>query len=227
MYREFLPPAPLEPYVQCFWHAAGGEGQKLIAPDGCIDIVVQPEHALVRVVGLMTRAQQVPARESFGVRFRPGAAPAFLGGAPAHLVTDLTPALAEFWSGSEVESLLDDPLAGLGQALLAKLPSDRPDPRLTRAVQLLSVGQTVQQTSAKVALSRQQLTRLFRQHVGTGPKKLARILRLDQARVALRGSQLSPASVAADLGFCDQAHFCREKRALLGYSGGRLSSGQA
>ncbi len=221
LYRE-LPPLPiLRPFVECFWSARPdvGTGDKLIVPDGCMDIVLHPGLEVARVVGFMTKSQRIPATEAYGVRFRPGTSRAFLGGSPANLLTDRTPSLAELWSPGRVKTLWTDPdpLRALQRALLEKDLPELPNARLSRAIELLGVGYTIEKTAAAVALSRQQLTRLFQAHVGAGPKRFARIQRLKNVQDGLRrASGRSRADLALEGGYCDEAHLLREARLLLG-----------
>jgi AraC-like DNA-binding protein len=72
-----------------------------------------------------------------------------------------------------------------------------------------------------LGISQDPLEKRFRAHVGTSPKQLASILRLQRAIAAIRaGSSLTRASI--DAGYFDQSHFNREFRAMTGHSPTRL-----
>jgi methylphosphotriester-DNA--protein-cysteine methyltransferase len=58
---------------------------------------------------------------------------------------------------------------------------------------------------------------LFRYYRKAGPKRLARVLRLERALVAARGGEVL-ALAAATAGYADQAHFAHQCRALAGVS---------
>jgi transcriptional regulator GlxA family with amidase domain len=95
-----------------------------------------------------------------------------------------------------------------------------PEPRVRAAIQRLARAPeslSIEVLAAETGLTRQRLSRLFRDDVGYGPKRLARILRLQRAIRLLRartGSAL--AEVALDAGYCDQPHMNGEFRALAG-----------
>lgn len=64
-------------------------------------------------------------------------------------------------------------------------------------------------------VSRRQLERDFVQWIGTSPRHLSQVVRLQAiSRRAQRGAPL--ADIAADLGFTDQAHMSRVVRQLTG-----------
>ncbi|MEU9134201.1 helix-turn-helix domain-containing protein [Kitasatospora sp. NPDC048540] len=79
----------------------------------------------------------------------------------------------------------------------------------------------VQDLVALSGWSWRQLDRRFREQVGLGPKAVARVLRL---RGYLRLTELGrpPAEAAPAAGYYDQAHLCREFRAMTGLTPGRF-----
>lgn len=93
----------------------------------------------------------------------------------------------------------------------------RPDPRIAGALQLIerTDGRIDIGEVGRVAnLSRPHLSRLFREHVGVTPKVFARLRRFEAIVDRVRAGSGSWSSIAADLGFSDQAHLAREVRAL-------------
>ena len=78
---------------------------------------------------------------------------------------------------------------------------------------------TVERLAAAVGVSPRTLQRLFERHVGVSPKWMLRRYRVYElaARVE-RGEPLRWASLAAELGYCDQSHLIREFKAQLGRS---------
>jgi AraC-like DNA-binding protein len=69
--------------------------------------------------------------------------------------------------------------------------------------------------AAEQHVSRRQLERDFGQWIGTSPRHLAQVARVQQvSRKAQTGATL--ADIAADVGFADQAHMCRVVRQLTG-----------
>jgi AraC-like DNA-binding protein len=75
--------------------------------------------------------------------------------------------------------------------------------------------------SARVAASPRQLTRLFRDCMGMGPKRFGRIVQAALRRLVQGETPL--AELAADLGYADQAHLTRELRQLFGVAPARLA----
>ncbi|MFO0747938.1 MAG: helix-turn-helix domain-containing protein [Myxococcota bacterium] len=75
----------------------------------------------------------------------------------------------------------------------------------------------VRALSVDAGYSDKQLARLFREHVGVGPKRFARFVRLQHV---LRAADARPHASWADLalahGYCDQAHLARDVRDLTG-----------
>jgi AraC-like DNA-binding protein len=72
-----------------------------------------------------------------------------------------------------------------------------------------------------VGLSARALQRLFRRHVGVGPKWTLRRFRIHEAAERLAGgAPVDWAALAQELGYCDQAHFIRDFKAQVGRSPG-------
>jgi hypothetical protein len=175
--------------VDAFWaRIPDGPGTadetRRILPDGCLDIVVGPQAAIV--VGTMTRPLMLPAGDPgrmIGVRFRPGMATAFLR-VPAAALTDDRAPLEAIWSdGSAVADYVGSPDAGgqavqrLAETLAARLPrTSAVPPDLLAAVERIvaSGGRTdVARLAAALGLTRQHLARRFAAHVGIPPKTSA------------------------------------------------------
>ena len=115
--------------------------------------------------------------------------------------------------------------AVLDQVLLRELRGDQPVSReVARAWRvLLATGGTaaVPELASEAGWSSRQLGTRFRTEIGLTPKEAARVVRFDRARRLLqrRVSDCQPAglaTLAADCGYCDQAHLAREFRALAG-----------
>ncbi|MCA9609647.1 MAG: helix-turn-helix transcriptional regulator [Myxococcales bacterium] len=76
---------------------------------------------------------------------------------------------------------------------------------------------TIRELARAAGTSERTLRRRFDTHVGLGPKRFCRVVRL---QAVLRRLRAAPdwARVALDLGYADQAHLARETRELLGAS---------
>jgi AraC-like DNA-binding protein len=223
-YREHGPPAALAPWLACVWQRRGEAGPPVrVLPDGCIDIV-WTEGAGTQLVGANTSAFLVPVAPGtrvVGARLRPGAAPALLG-IDGREVRDTRAALDEVLGDDgrrlvEALAACQDPVTALLAALAARAPrAAPPDPLVAAAVARLGVrADTVTTLAAELGLSERQLHRRVVSAVGYGPKRLARVLRLERALAAARAGQ-ELARVAADAGYADQAHFSGDCRELAG-----------
>jgi AraC-like DNA-binding protein len=235
-YREHPPAADLAPWIECFWTRSGppssGAPTFRVLPDGCADVLFAfGPGAEGFVVGPMTRAIVVPASgetRMLGVRFHPGAAGAFLP-VPLRTLVDQRVALDSIWTGADgtTERLAEATTAGRAvdafeSELRARLQRAAaiPSPRTRALIERLaaqSEGVSVADMAARAGITRQHLRRVFEQHVGYGPKKLARILRLRRAlRLLDTRGETTLATVALDAGYYDQAHMNADFRDLAG-----------
>jgi AraC-like DNA-binding protein len=225
-YREHAPAAALAPWLACAWERHGDAGAPVrVVPDGCIDIV-WTEGFGTQVVGPNTTAFVVALPTGVrvaGVRMRPGAGAALLG-VDAAALRDAHLPLEDVWhdDGRRLAERLDgaeDGVAALLAALLARTPQiAAPDPLVFAAVQRLQDPHArVQALAHELDVSARQLRRRFETAVGYGPKRLARVLRLERALGAARGGE-ELAQAAAGAGYADQAHFAHDCRALTGVS---------
>jgi len=224
-YRELPPPHALRHHVDRFWLRTPDDGPQSaparILPDGCIDVLIDADTGAARVVGTMTTAvlHDAPASRLAAVRFLPGGAHPFLRVGSAELTDRVAEvaALGARWleiGAGEPEHLV----AALARTLLARGPAAI-DPRVRQASRRLfsPAPPRVAELARDLGLSRQQLTRVFREHVGLPPKELARVARLQRAIHHLQRAPALPLAAAAlDLGYYDQAHMSAEFRELAG-----------
>jgi AraC-like DNA-binding protein len=231
-YREHPAPAALAPWLECAWERSAIAGAPVrVLPDGCIDIVWTAGRG-ARVVGPNTTAFVVAldaGERVAGVRMRPGGAVPLLGIDAADL-RDGGVALERVWgdAGRRLEQALEDDGGDGAVALLVTALREQarrsaaPDPLVHAAVDQLRDPRTrVEALAGELAVSARQLRRRFETAVGYGPKRLARVLRLERALTAARcGDELAQAAVMA--GYADQAHFAHDCRALAGVSPGAL-----
>ena len=229
-YRERSPHPALRPFVDRFWVSAAeaDPGPRRVLPDGCIDLLIDLHRgARAVVVGTMTRAAvfdpRAPVR-TVAVRFRPGGAGPFLR-VPANELTDRVVTFVEIglpWL--EPERLvgfadLDQAAIAFEQSLLHRLRAiGSPDLLVTHAVAILlrPMSPSVEHLSRELGCTRQHLRRAFKQHVGIGPKQLARVARMQRAVDVLGRGRGGIAATALDLGYFDQAHMSRDLRDLAG-----------
>jgi AraC-like DNA-binding protein len=225
-YREHPPATALAPWLACAWERRSDGGAPVrVLPDGCIDIV-WTEGGGAQVVGPNTTAFLVGLRAGVhvaGVRMRPGAGAALLG-VDAAALRDAHIPLADVWGdeGRHLEELLDggdDRVGVLLAALGARAPRTAPPDPLVRAAvgRLNDPRARVEALARELDVSARQLRRRFESAVGYGPKRLARVLRLERALAVARGGE-ELAWAAAAAGYADQAHFANDCRALAGIS---------
>ncbi|MDO9407899.1 helix-turn-helix domain-containing protein, partial [Patulibacter sp.] len=89
------------------------------------------------------------------------------------------------------------------------------DPVVDRAVLALGrPGATVAGAARAAGAGERLLRRRFEDHVGYGPKTLARVLRLQRLLGLAIATDEDLAGLAALAGYSDQAHLSRETRAL-------------
>ncbi len=236
-YTEWGPVAELADRVVCVWVDSARQHRLPVLPDACIDLVWDG-HAL-NVAGPDTRA--VPLLDSsttfVGVRFRPGAAPGFLG-LPASELLDARVDVRDVW-GASAEPLVDALSTGassatdvLQHALLERRPqAASPDPLVGGLLSELAVplgGPTsvphLSRLADSLGVSHRTLRRRCTDALGYGPKTLERILRFRRALRLLRANQ-PPALVACLAGYVDQAHLTNESRRLANATPGALLRG--
>ena len=240
-YRERAAPPALAPWVEAFWTvrgwvAPGCEVVRSVLPDGCMDVIfdLAPDVGLTRgerhfVVGTMTRPLAVPTSGAVhlaGMRFRPGAAPAFLDLA-AHEVVDARAPLDALW-GADARKAWERLAAGeegvVEQLLLPRLraAATREDALVRRAAELLDAGvpPAAADLSRGVGVGRRQLERRFRDSVGVSPGTLSRILRFRRAAAQIGRGGASLARIALERGYHDQPHMNRDFRVFAGRSPG-------
>jgi AraC-like DNA-binding protein len=229
-YREHRVDRELGLWVECVWRRSGADrtdGYDRIVPDGCMDLIWS-ERSGVTVVGPNTTAfvsSPAPGATVVGVRLHPGAgAPLF--GIRAPELRDAHVAARELWG--DAGALLDQQAARAADAatVLIEFLSGRakreagPDP-LVRAAAVRLARTRVGEIARELAVSERQLRRRVEEHVGYGPKRLGRVLRLQRALRWLRGGA-ELAETAFECGYSDQAHFGNEFRELAGVAPGRF-----
>jgi AraC-like DNA-binding protein len=242
-YREISPETRLSSLVAGFWAFPVTGHAHRVLPDGCLDIVVVRERAIV--VGTMKQAIVVPPAGSavLGIRMRPGEAARLFPVRPDEL-TDCDAPLGELWgddgrrledallcvldeatrTGLDAGQILRRARAPMEHALKSRLAAHAgpTDLRVRAAARLLDEGAPVHEVAAGIGLSERQLARRFVERVGVSPRTFGRVRRLQRAALEMqRGAR--PAQVAALVGYADQSHFTREATSLAGTTPGELA----
>jgi len=176
-------------------------GPLQVIPDGCIDIVWTGRSLHVAGPDTEPIFESVsPGTVFVGVRFRPGAAPPWLG-MPASEFVNARIALEEFWRGDA--RLLADRLQETRdperapELMLSALSSRAPRPTLLDPAARVVADRLARDDSgrlfiaeltAALGLSERTLRRRCESAFGYGPKTLERILRFQQFLTLLRRS---------------------------------------
>jgi AraC-like DNA-binding protein len=231
------PPAPdLAHLVERHWVVQWDLGDRPphrqeVVTHPCVNLVFEPHGAGVFGVQRRRDARVLRGRGwAVGVKFRPGGFSGFFG-RPVHELTDRALPLAAVF-GEDGARLADEAAAtpaaaaktALAEAFLrARMPPPDAEVELVLAVVAdmleLAPGATVQEIARRHAVSTRTLQRLFRRHVGVGPKWVLRRHRLQEAAEQLAAGERSDwTRLALDLGYFDHAHFIRDFRAVVGRS---------
>jgi len=228
-YCEYRPAPAVTRPVACTWQGVPGQPRRMrLLPDGCLDLVWDGQHVrAVRPAARQVRHQVGETTLVIGIRIRPGWAASVLGAPVGELpgVADL----ADLWDPAATHGLQTalaqaaTPAAGravLTETVVARLArSAGPDRRVLAAVaQLGQPNATVADATRHAGLSSRQLRRCFHDHVGLSPKTLQTILRFQRLRAWLARSspRVTLAFAAAECGYFDQAHVCRDCARLAG-----------
>jgi len=233
-----LPAAPVARFVEFSWlvrwHPGGRppyETKVLAHPD--VHLVLEEPEPLVYGVdrGLFVRRLEGTGRV-LGAKFRPGAFRSFITGPVAEFADRRVPAAELFGPeaaeagravlGADSDADSDADMVARAEAfLLHRLPS--PDPaadEVAAMVERITAEPTmfrVDQAAAALDVPVRRLQRLFAEYVGAGPEwVLRRALLHEAAARADQGSGLDWASLAAELGYADQAHMTRDFTAAVG-----------
>lgn len=247
-FRRRLAAAPLRHWVEHYWlidwHLDEPHVSQVV-PHPCVNLVferrgpagVAPEEALVTGVhtGVFTTRLEGTGRVC-GVLFRPGGFRPFL--APSRPLTSLMrgrqlgleAAFGPVRGGTDrVPGQVlrpadeDGRVAALDSFLSALAP--RPDPTVDRAMALADRIRSdrsvlrVEQLAREEDMSQRSLQRLFAAYVGVSPKWAILRYRVHEAmEQAATRPTTDWATLAAELGYSDQAHLVRDFTAAVGIS---------
>lgn len=229
-YREYPAAPAVAPAVVCTWQGVPGWARQMrLLPDACLDLVWDGRHArLVRPAGRDVRRPVGDAQLVTGIRIRPGWA-SVVTSLPVRDLPEIAD-LADVWGPAAARqvraALASGASAAARRAVLTDAVASRlvtpegPDPRVLAAVSVLGNPRANVSIAARHAgLSSRQLRRLFDEHIGLPPKTVHSILRFQRLRAWLAASGPGPgalARAAADCGYFDQAHLCRDCARLGG-----------
>jgi AraC-like DNA-binding protein len=198
---------------------------------------VAPVATVIGAMSVVGPERPAGRAEMVGAYFRPGRAAPFLG-APSRVVTDRIVALEDLWGPAATDlsgELCDMDEAAridrLERTLLERLARAR---AITTSVDAVGLAQraiasagavTVERMADDAGVSRQALTRAFRETVGVPPKLYCMLARFQAGlRYAGRGKDVDWARAAVDLGYADQSHMIMEFRRFSSLTPYQLAS---
>lgn len=178
------------------------------------------------VVGPSDRAPVIEieaGRVHLDVEFTAAGAAAFFPTALTEVRGDIV-GLDELWrDGADLRDRVlaaPDKVRVVEEALSGHL-TGAPDPAICRAVDLIEDGWSLTAVTEGLGLLPRTFRRRFVAQVGLTPKRYARIRRLQRVVCAVAGCRKPDwALVAAQHGYCDQAHLIDEFRDLVGCTPG-------
>lgn len=232
-YARQAPAPALSVYVQHFWVVTwtdlGEPYEQRIVSHPTVNMTIACDfHRIAGVVRGGFSYTMHGSGRAIGTRFRPGGFRPFLGG-PVSQLTDRFVEIGEMYGAAGaamVEQVLAEPDARSAIALIEKFLLDlRPerDPLAEEIAAVVDLAETdvsvtrVDELAARSGRSVRSLQRLFRDYVGVGPKWVIRRFRLHEAAERIHhGRDL--ATLAAELGYTDQAHLTRDFTAAVGTS---------
>ncbi len=162
-----------------------------------------------------------PGARSVGVALLPGAGSRVLG-VPARALAGMHVGLEALW-GREARWLQEqleaaddaEAVALVEAALVARLRPGATPPGLGRALVALEEGVAVAEVAKRLGRSARTLGGWMDDAVGLSPAAWTRVRRLQRA-LTLAADEPDGAALAQAAGYYDQAHLCREIKAIVG-----------
>jgi AraC-like DNA-binding protein len=225
------PSSDLETFIEHYWWV------RWVVSEPCVsELLSYPSVHVVfegdgaRITGVVRGrfSRRLEGRGAvFGVKFHPGMFRQFCRRPVSDLTDEVLPLAGEL--GKPARSLARalwgaatelERAACIEASLRTVLPAPDPDAVLARdlvaRVRVDSTLRSVAGLAAAGAIAPRTLQRLFREYVGVGPKWVVRRFRLQEAAELLATTRETVASVAARLGYFDQAHFVRDFKTVVG-----------
>lgn len=236
-YQQFKPHPALSPYIDAYWQVTGegtNSDTKRILPDCCVDIIVNlganfvsdgtgfiMKNEKVYLVGTMTRYKET-VREAgtylIGARFKPAAFDHFYKFGPLSAFTDK---IVEFNKEDipTFTSLTNDFTNAFDHFFLERLsPAKHSIFPIMDEINSRIGKISVTELAKKHYTSVRQLQRLFKEHMGIGPKDFINFVRYQFAVQTIREcySIKSLLEIAFDCGYYDHAHLTNEIKKYTG-----------
>ncbi|HEX7139746.1 MAG TPA: helix-turn-helix domain-containing protein [Vicinamibacterales bacterium] len=221
----------LKPYVGCFWVVTAERGGSIhIVPDGSTAISIQfqegePSGWFLRGPLVRPETRRYASRATVvGIRLRPGVA-FLLSGIAAHAMVGRTVPLSDLHSSPRTPAEAIDVLQ---RFLIDRLRNANIHRVVAAAIHEIERERgcvPAAKIAARCEVSPRHLNRLMRVWVGYGPKRFAAIVRFQETLNQIGDSPgRSPATLASEAGFFDQAHLTTNMTRFAGATPRNLAS---
>jgi AraC-like DNA-binding protein len=239
--ERYTPAAPVARFVDRYWIVSWNlrddhaYTQQVLAHP-VVNVVFTPEGAYVHGVTTRLGSRVLEgAGRGFGIMFRPAGFRPILGG-PMAAITDRVVPVREMFGrapfaleDARAGGAPDERLVAEADAFLRPLLPDAPvaSERTTAMVERVAADPSVVRVdtlASEAGITPRQLQRRFADHVGVSPKAVVRRYRLYEAaeRRAWVGASTGR-TLAAELGYADQAHLIRDFAGALGTTPNRYA----
>jgi AraC-like DNA-binding protein len=218
--------------LQCWsvqWDLRGRDPHVVrVLPSPSVQFVVEDGHPRIHGVGTGQFSHALDGTgDIFGVSFQPAGFRPLLGSAVVALTNRVVPAAEVF--GPDVNELAGQ-VAGVldirRRLELVELylrsrpaPADPKVPLINRIVAEITDDRTIVRVDdivSRFSVGKRTLQRLFKEYVGVTPKWVIQRYRLHEAADRLDSGYTDLATLAAELGYADQAHFARDFKSVVG-----------
>ncbi|MEV0245505.1 helix-turn-helix domain-containing protein [Nocardia sp. NPDC050712] len=234
LYREsFIPPAAglgdiVAHHWAVHWDLRGRAPHVVeVLPHPAVILVV--ENGQCRVHGVLRgRFSDALAGEGdiFGTTFRPAGFHPLFGRSVAALTDRVRPGAelfgpaADLFAARIAAAPVDDRAALAEEFVRHRLSPPAPVVALVNEIvdEVLADREIlrVDDLTARFGIGKRNLQKLFREHIGVSPKWVIQRYRLHEAAQRLDSADADLATVAAELGYADQAHFARDFKSATG-----------
>jgi len=193
----------------------------------------QPSRMLVGQMDHHVTVRATGTVDVVGVRFHPSGAHPLFRFPMAELANELMPLedLAALHDRLGSESSTEERKQALDTVLTARFGNAAaPDRDFERAVSSVVRAEgriSVDALAAGMGVGTRQLERRFRERVGLGPKRFAKVLRFQSVFRRAFLDERPWAHLALDCGYYDQSHFIREFKSITGRSPSALFTNES
>lgn len=229
------PSAELLPFVQDYWITTWDRRElapydQMVLPSPSVNITIKRGRSRIAGLSKGVFTERLEGRHLvFGVRFRPGGFRPFLKSEVSGITGRFLPIGTVFGRSGDVledqmfqEFSIEQMMGIVENFLIRALPA--PDPLVDLAASLVAEVALdpsltrVDELARRSKLGVRQLQRIFSDYVGASPKWVIRRFRMQEAAARSAAGPVDWAGLAFDLGYSDQAHFCRDFVTSVGVS---------